>query len=377
MRYFILSGEASGDLHGSNLVKELKRLDTSAIVKGWGGNKMQDQGVEILKHYKELAFMGFAEVLLNIRKIANNFKLCKSQVLEFKPDVLILIDYPGFNLRMAKWAKENKIKVFYYISPSVWAWKESRVEIVRKYVDKMFVILPFEKPFYAKHGIDVVFEGNPLWDAIESEKEKQVNRDDFSRKHGLSNKPLIAVLPGSRKQEISGMLPLMSKIQKKFPNYEFVIAGTSIFPLAYYQQYLQSDEIKVIFDDTHALMRQAHSGIIKSGTSTLESAIYNLPQLVCYKGSAISIWIASKVAKVKFISLPNLILNEPVLTELIQNEFNEEKLIYYLELLVSDSDYRKKILSDYDRLRKLLGGPGASFRVAETMIKLLNSSGRE
>ena len=374
MKYFIVAGEASGDLHASNLVKELNLVDKDASISGWGGELMKSAGVKILKHYKELAFMGFTEVLLNIRTIKKNFDLCKKQIQDFEPDALVFVDYPGFNLRMAKWAKSKGYKVFYYISPSVWAWKESRVELVRKYTDRMFVILPFEKPFYKKHEIEVEFEGHPLVDAVHAKKQLMPSREKFISEHNLGPKPLIAILPGSRKQEISVMLPIMSNLQAYFPEYSFVVAGTSVFSNAYYEQFMQEQKLPIVYDATHELLNYSHAGLIKSGTSTLEAALYDLPQIVCYMGGALSVWIAKKVAKVKYISLPNLILDEPVLTELIQSDLTVENLKVRLKEIVSETDTRSRMLTAYNRLKEVLGDTGASARVAAKIFSLTKSA---
>ncbi len=373
MKYYIISGEASGDLHGSNLIRELKKLDHSANMRCWGGDLMQQQGVTIAKHYRDLAFMGFAEVLMNIRTIKKNIDFCKKDLLAFKPDVLILIDYPGFNLRIAKYAHRHGIKVFYYISPSVWAWKESRVKLIKAVVDKMFVILPFEQTFYQKHHYHVDFAGHPLLDALENETNKITSFTEFVNENKLSGKPLIAILPGSRKQEIAAMLPIMTGVVDKFPEYEFVIAGAPSLPLSYYQEFTRDPSVKIIFDKTYEILHHAHSGLIKSGTSTLEAALLNVPQVVCYKANPISIWIGRRLVKIKFFSLVNLIMNREVVKELLQEEMNETTLELELKKVTDNTIERKKLLAEYDLLKNMLGGGGASKRLAELMYGYLTN----
>ena len=374
MKYYIISGEASGDLHGSNLVKELKKLDHSANMRGWGGDLMQEQGVTLVKHFRDLAFMGFAEVLMNIRTILKNIDFCKKDILEFKPDVLILIDYPGFNLRIAKFAHQHGIKVFYYISPSVWAWKESREKLIKAVVDKMFVILPFEKAFYQKHNYQVDFVGHPLLDAMENQTKQFTSFEEFVTTNKLSGKPIIAILPGSRKQEIAAMLPVMTSITEKFPDYEFIIAGAPSLPLSYYQEFTRDKSIKIIFNKTYEILHHAHSGLIKSGTSTLEAALLNVPQVVCYKANPISIWIGRRLVKIKFFSLVNLIMNEEVVKELLQEEMNETTLVEELKKVTYDTPERKKLIFEYDKLKNMLGGLGASKRLAELMYTYIQQN---
>ncbi|MDP2388597.1 MAG: lipid-A-disaccharide synthase [Bacteroidota bacterium] len=371
MKYYIIAGEASGDLHGANLLSELKKLDSQAAFRCWGGDKMKAEGAEVVKHISELAFMGFAEVLLNIRTIAKNLKFCKEEILKHRPDVLILIDYPGFNLRIAEFAHKNGIKVFYYISPTIWAWKESRVEIVKRAVDKMFVILPFEKPFYAKHNCEVDYEGHPLIDEIEKIKKEIPSLEDFVKENKLSGKPIIACLPGSRKQEIIKMLSVMLTMQKHFPDHELVIAGAPNLSEEYYNSICPLNGTKIISGKTYHLLHHAKAGMIKSGTSTLEAALFNVPQVCCYLGNAATVWVAKKIAKVQWISLPNLIMGKEVIKELIQGELNETKLKAELQLLIQEGEYRNEMLYTYTQLNQLLGGKGASERIAKKMYSYL------
>jgi len=371
LKFYIIAGEASGDMHAANLMHEIKQLDTNAEFRCWGGDRMQSEGGKIVKHIKELAFMGFVEVLINIRTISKNLKFCKQDVIAYQPDALLLVDYPGFNLRIAQYAKSKGLKVFYYISPSVWAWKESRVEIIKKSVDKLFAILPFEKDFYKKHQCDIDYEGHPLIDEIEKVKLKIPSREQFINENQLSGKKIIACLPGSRKQEIKLLLTEMLKQQSNFPDYEFVVAAAPNLPLEFYTSILGNQKIKLLTGKTYDLLFHAHAGIIKSGTSTLEAALFGLPEVCCYKGNAISIWIARKVAKVKYISLPNLIMNKEVIKELIQEEMNEENLKNELQKIILQTPERNKMEHEFNNLKMLLGGSGASKRIAHKLINYL------
>lgn len=374
MKYYVLAGEPSGDLHASNLMKELLEIDNTIEFQFWGGDLMAAVAKKKpRKHIKDLAFMGFVEVLKNIRTIFKNIAFCKQDILEYKPDVLLLVDYPGFNLRIADWAKQQGIRVIYYISPTIWAWKENRVEIIKRSVEKMFVILPFEVAVYQKHNYDANYVGHPLLDAIAQEKDKLPTKDLFIEQNQLDNRPIIAVLPGSRKQEIERMFSIMLNVVNDFKEYQFVIAGTSNLPHEAYQTAFDMG-LKVVFNQTYALMNSAHAGIIKSGTSTLESALFRLPQVVCYKGGAISYSIAKMVVgnRVKYISLPNLILDKPVVKELIQSELTPENLKHELHLII-EGKTRENMLEEYDGLIKLLGNSGASKKVAQLMYNHLNA----
>jgi lipid-A-disaccharide synthase len=364
MNYYIIAGEASGDLHASNLMKELKVLDSSAQFRCWGGDLMKAQGGDLVKHYRDLAFMGFTEVLMNIRTIFRNIDFCKIDILEHRPDVLILVDYPGFNLRIAEFAKKNEIKVFYYISPQIWAWKQSRVHKIKRLVDKMFVILPFEKEFYQRFNYPVDFVGHPLLDAV-------VNYSTQSTTLDIAiNKPIIALLPGSRKQEISTMLPLMLSMQKYYPAYQFVIAGAPSQNKEYYQTFIGDAGVKIVYNQTYQLLQKAEAALVTSGTATLETALFGVPEVVCYKGGAISYSIAKQLVKVKYISLVNLIMDKQIVKELIQNELNETHLKIELDKLLKP-DTRNKMLADYTDLKTKLGGAGASKKTAELMIGYL------
>ncbi len=364
MNYYIIAGEASGDLHASNLMKELKKLDVNAFFRCWGGDLMKAEGAELVKHYKELAFMGFTEVILHIKTIVKNIKFCKKDILEHKPDVLILVDYPGFNLRIAAFAKANGIKVFYYISPQVWAWKQSRVRTIKKVVDKMFVILPFEKEFYQRFNYPVDFVGHPLLDAIERYS-KVENRWSIN-----TSKPIIALMPGSRKQEIAAMLPLMVSITKQYPDYQFIIAGAPSQTKAYYHSLIKNLTIPIVFDQTYPLLRNATAALVTSGTATLETALFGVPEIVCYRGGRISFAIAKKMVKVNYISLVNLIMGKEIVKELIQNELNTINLKLELDKLLN-TNIRANLLLNYTMLKEKLGGAGASKKTAELMIGYL------
>ena len=375
MKYYIIAGEASGDLHASNLMRELNKRDAEADFRCWGGDLMEEQGGTLVKHYRDLAFMGFLEVLLNIRTILKNMRFCKKDILAYKPDVLILVDYPGFNLRIAKFAAEQGIRVFYYISPQVWAWKKSRVFKIKKYVERMFVILPFEKDFYSKYDYEVDFVGHPLLDAIGVEA---MDKDDPRALAGLDDRPVIAVLPGSRKQEIRKMLPVMMEMAGQFPDHQFVIAAAPSTPDQIYLDVIKDTDLKLVRGRMHELLRISNAAMVTSGTATLETALFRVPEVVCYKGGWISYLIARRLVKdIEYISLVNLIMDHEVVKELIQGDFNTKNLKKELTRLISDKAYRTKMLSELDALHNKLGGPGASEKVAQLMYRrLLNREQR-
>ena len=371
MKYFIVSGEASGDLHGANMIKALKKIQPDAEFVGWGGDLMQKEGLRLTKHYKELAFMGFWEVLKNIRTIFKNIRLCKTQIQEEEPDAVIFIDYPGFNLRMTKFAHKQGYKTLYYISPTVWAWKESRIKTIKKYVDRLFVILPFEQQFYAERDCEVEFVGHPLIDAIEDFKQtKAISSQEFKSKYGLSEQPIVALLPGSRKQEINKKLPLMLEVAKKHPDYQFIVAGAPGLEKSYYEEVLQGNSIKIIYNDTYNLLNNAYAGLITSGTATLEAALFNVPQVVVYQAGKISYSIAKRLVTIKYISLVNLILDKEVVTELIQNDLTVENLEKEFEKII-DKPNREKMQNDYKQLKELCGGVGASDNIARGIVKIV------
>lgn len=362
MKYFIIAGEASGDLHGSNLVKELKALDPEADIQGWGGDKMQAAGVEVQKHIRELAFMGFVEVLMNIGKIIKNFSLCKKQILHFNPDVIICVDYPGFNLRMARWGKIKGFKIAYYISPTVWAWKENRVETVRQYVDRMICILPFEKDFYATKNVTVDYVGHPTVDVIEYEK---------SVASSIEGNNLIALLPGSRKQEIDKMLPIMLEATKALTEYRLVIAQAPNLDRDVYQPYLKDHRIELVQHKTYDILKVAKAAIVTSGTATLETALFGVPQVVCYIANGISYAIAKRLVKVNYISLVNLILHRESVLELIQHDMTVDNVKAELEKLLYDATRKNQLRNDYAELSDILRQGGASKKTAVIIHNLL------
>lgn len=367
MKYYIIAGEASGDLHGSNLMKALYHEDANADIRFWGGDLMQKAGGTLVKHYRELAFMGFAEVILNLKTILNNIKFCKADIEQFNPDVIIFIDYPGFNMRIAKWAKEKGIKTHYYISPQIWAWKENRIKDIKRDFDKLYVILPFEKDFYEKkHHFPVEFVGHPLIDAIHNRA--TTNSTSFRSENNLNEKPIIAVLPGSRKQEIAKMLTLMLSVVDDFPEYQFVIAGAPSQDYAFYETFLKGKNIKFVANKTYDLLSNAHAALVTSGTATLETALFKVPEVVCYKGSWVSYQIAKRIITLKYISLVNLIMDEELVTELIQNECNPKRIKAELTKIL-DENHRKNLLKKYDALEQKLGGIGASEKTAKLIVK--------
>jgi len=368
MKYYIIAGEASGDLHASNLMKELKIQDSSATFRCWGGELMKNQGGHLVKHYRELAFMGFIEVIANLSTIIKNIRFCKSDILSYQPDAVILVDYPGFNLRIAEFAHNEGLKVFYYISPQVWAWKKSRVFKIRKFVNRMFVILPFEKDFYAKYYYEVEFVGHPLLDMIATIPKS--DPENFKRKNQINEKPVIALLPGSRKQEINTILPIMVSVAADFPNYNFIIAGAPSIDKILYQPFLETENVEIVYGQTHELLQNAYAAVVTSGTATLETALFNVPEVVCYKGSYISYQIAKRVVDkkiIKYISLVNLVMDKEIVRELIQDDLNKNNLKNELALITENSENRNRILSEYTALRKQLGGAGASEKTAESI----------
>jgi len=345
-------------------MKALKKLDPEAVFRGFGGNLMIAQGLQLTKHYREMDFMGFVKVAMNLRTILKNIKLCKKDILSFQPDAVILLDYPGFNLRIAKFLKQQRIKNFYYISPQVWAWQQSRVRQIKRDVDRMFVILPFEQDFYRKFDYEVDFVGHPLLDALQNEQQN-FDRTQFLAQHRLhASKPIVALLPGSRRQEIKKMLPLMSSLQADFPTHQFVIAGVSSVETAFYQKYSIFPDIPVLQHVTHDLLRSAEAALVTSGTASLETALMKIPEIICYKGDYISYRIAKQLIKVKYIGLPNLIMDKPIVKELIQNDFSRLNLKNELAELLLNPEKRQQVATDYNALEQKLGGGGASEKVA-------------
>ena len=369
-RIYIIAGEASGDLHGGNLVRELFRIAGSdrLQVRGWGGDRMAAAGAEVVKHYRELAFMGFTQVIMNLRTILRNIDACKKNIEAFKPDAIILIDYPGFNLRIAEWAHAKGIPVHYYISPQVWAWKKGRVHMIKKVVDRMYVILPFEKEWYARYGYEVEFVGHPLLDAIEHE-----GKDPLAPLPGNDGRPVVALLPGSRRQEIARMLPLMAQVEKRFPQHRFVLAAAPSVPDEVYASHLAGTTIEVVKGRTYDVLRHARAALVTSGTATLETALFGVPEVVCYSGSALNVWIAKRLVDIRFISLVNLIMDRQVVRELIQSDLTVDALSDELAQLLADGARRTTMLNDLNELQRKLGGPGASARAAAIALSMLNS----
>jgi lipid-A-disaccharide synthase len=368
MRYYIIAGEASGDLHGSNLIKEILKSDTSASIRCWGGDSMQQAGGELVKHYRKLAFMGFWEVAKNLGAILKNLQFCKDDITKYKPDALILIDYPGFNLRIAEWAKQQGYKIIYYISPQVWAWKENRVRKMKQCIDKMLVILPFEKEYYkTKWNWDVEYVGHPLIEVVEQAQLAPVSKS-------LSNKPVIALLPGSRKQEILKKLPIMLEVSRIYPSYQFYVAKAPGQEDSFYESLLAMyPNVSSVRDATYNLLLQSRAALVTSGTATLETALFGVPEVVCYKGSNISYQIAKRLIKVKYISLVNLIMDKPVVKELIQNELTPGNLRRELDALLTNETTQQQLRNDYADLRNLLGQGGhASARAAQIIKEFLN-----
>jgi lipid-A-disaccharide synthase len=365
MKYYLVAGEASGDLHGANLMKALKEKDPKAEFRFFGGDLMEAEGGTLVKHYEDMAFMGFVEVVANLRTILKNMSLCKKDLLAYQPDVLVLIDFPGFNLKIAEFAKRKGLLVCYYISPKVWAWNQKRVLKIKRSVDHLFCILPFEVEFYKAWGMDIDYVGNPLLDAVDA----FTPNPDFLKSNMLIGKKIIALLPGSRKQEISRLLPDMAKVAGRFTNFQFVIAGAPTFDAEYYRQYIGGMHIPVVFNATYDLLNNAEAAIVASGTATLETALLNVPQVVVYKGNAITIGIAKMLVKIKFISLVNLIMDKEVVKELIQQDCDFHTVSNELDKLVGLEDYRNTMLANYDLLDQRMGKPGASAKTAALIVK--------
>ncbi len=367
MKYYVIAGEASGDLHGSNLIKELKKVDSAAVIRCWGGDKMQAAGGDLVMHYRDLAFMGFWEVIKNIFTILRNLKFCKNDIEQFNPDTLILIDYPGFNLRIAKWAKKKRFKIIYYISPQVWAWKENRVKMMKECIDKMLVILPFEKDYFKnKWNWNVEYVGHPLVEVAESFKLQAAS-------YGLNKKPVIALLPGSRKQEILKKLPVMLEVAKEFPSYQFIVAKAPGADESFYNELLKDySNVSSVSGQTYDLLMKAKAALVTSGTATLEAALFGVPEVVCYKGSFLSYQIGKRLVKVKFISLVNLIMDRLVVKELIQQDLNRENLKKELSLILTDETKINSIKKDYAALKQLLiEGGNASAKAANSIVNFL------
>ena len=369
MKYYLVAGEASGDLHGSNLMKGLAAQDSQAEFRFWGGDKMAAVGGTLVRHYKETAVMGFFEVISHLGKIGRNLSDCKTDILSYNPDVVILIDYPGFNFKIAEFAHRRGFKVFYYIAPKVWAWKERRIERLKNYVDRLFIIFPFEVEYFRKKGVEAVYEGNPLIDAVTEGK----SAAEFIESHSLDNRPTIALFAGSRKMEINFMMPRLLELEKILgrDKYNFILAGAPSIECEYYDKYLKNSAIKVVYGENYAIMRSAAAAVINSGTASLEGALVGVPQVVGYGFSPLSYIVAKLFVKVKYISLANLILDKMIFKELVQNECTAENIAIELNNLLKNRPYRESMLQDYGRLREVLGGRGASEKIARKMIESL------
>ncbi|MCF8379480.1 MAG: lipid-A-disaccharide synthase [Bacteroidales bacterium] len=369
MKYYLIAGEASGDLHASNLMKELQNLDTNTEFRFFGGDKMLEVGGTLVRHYKEMAFMGLVDVLANLRTISKNLTFCKEDIQLWKPDAIILVDYAGFNLRIAEYAKGLGIKVYYYISPKVWVWKKSRIKKLKLFTDKLFVIFPFEVDFFKSHNMKVEYYGNPLMDSYSQFIGKAKNENDFRKENDLSEKPLIALLSGSRKDEIKRCLPEMVRAAKSFPEYQFVVAGAPSIPDDLYHKILVDTEVRLLKNSTYDILKNAYAGIITSGTATLETAIFKVPQVVVYMTSPFNFYLARMFIKVRFFSLVNLISGKEVVKELLQFKI-AERVIAELQNILKDAAYRQKMLKNYNDLHTLVGEPGSSFRIAERIHEL-------
>lgn len=376
MKYYIIAGEASGDLHASNLIKALKQEDPAAEVRGWGGDLMREAGADIVRHYKDTAIMGFVNVVRKLGTIRDNIRLCCSDIREWHPDVVILVDYAGFNLRIARFAKSIRLKVFYYISPKLWAWNTGRVKKIKKYVDRMFTIFPFETEFYRQYGYSVQYGGNPLVDAICERPFQQETFQDFIRSFGLPDKPIVALLAGSRKQELKYVLPTMLKMVSHFPDYQFVIAGAPSMTDADYAPYLHGTDLRIIYGATYRLVSQSAAALVTSGTATLETALLRTPQVVCYNMEfpRLSHWMFKTFVKVKYISLVNLIFGGELVKELMLEQLTEENLMHELSRLLCSERYREKMLRGYDEVILRMGESGASRRFARMMAEALRQS---
>lgn len=395
MRYYIIAGEASGDLHGSNLMKGIYAEDPQAEIRFWGGDLMESvwnnneasqspQGRSgLVRHYKEGAVMGFVEVIAKARKLLGNVSFCKKDILQWKPDVVILIDYPGFNFKIAEFAHKAGFKVFYYIAPKVWASREGRIKKLKAYVDKLFIVFPFEIPYFTKKGVPFIYKGNPLVDAVDGSEAMHESREEFFARAGLENRPLIAMLAGSRKPEISTMMPVLTEFASKmhalpqYSGYQFLIAGAPARSMKDYEQWLTEENrkyIKVLFGETQSIIRHAEAGVINSGTASLETALFGTPQVVGYITNPVTYWIARKIVKIRYISLGNLIVDRLAFKEFIQDDCNPDALIKEIRELMENPERRQKMLDEYKEIRSALGGSGASSAVAKSMIEELKKN---
>lgn len=375
MKYYLIAGEPSGDLHGANLIKGLLKADPEAEFRFWGGDNMAAAGgqANLRKHYRETSFFGIVQVLKNLRTIRRQMRECQTDVADYAPDVLILVDYPGFNMKMARWAKEHGIRTYYYIAPKVWAWREWRVKAIRKYVDRLFIIFPFERTYFPKHGIEPVFEGNPLVDAIEARRASLPAPDEFRRRNGLDERPTIALLAGSRRGEIRDNLPLMALLSKRFPGHQFVVAGVPWLDRALYEQYMAGSDIRYVCDQTYETLAAAEAAVVTSGTATLETALLGIPEVVVYRTLWFQVKLQPYVLKVPWVSLVNLNLEREAVAEIIQSDLSVERAERELRAIVAGGSRRERMLADFDELRTVIGGPGASERFAKKIVNFLGN----
>lgn len=375
MKYYLIAGEPSGDLHGANLIKGLLKADPQAEFRFWGGDLMAAAGGKenLRKHYRETSFFGIVQVLKNLGTIRRQMQECQADVAEFAPDVLILIDYPGFNMKMARWAKKHGIRTFYYIAPKVWAWREWRVKAIRKYVDRLFIIFPFERTYFPKHGIEPIFEGNPLVDAIETRRTTLPTPEEFRRRNSLDQRPIVALLAGSRRGEIRDNLPLMAALSRKFPEHQFVVAGVAWLDRALYEQYIAGSDIRYVSDQTYETLAAAEAAVVTSGTATLETALLGIPEVVVYRTVWWQVWLRPYVLKVPWVSLVNLNLGREAVAEIIQSDFSVDCAERELRAILHGGSKRGKMLADFGELQTIIGGPGASERFAARMVAELKT----
>lgn len=373
MKYYLIAGEPSGDLHGANLIRGLKQADPEAEFRFWGGDRMAEAGgrENLRKHYRETSFFGLVEVVANLRTISRQMKECRADVAAYAPDVLILIDYPGFNMKMARFAHQRGIRTFYYIAPKVWAWREHRVKAIRRYVDRLYIIFPFEREYFPRHGITPVFEGNPLVDAIEARRPTLPDAEAFRRKHGLDGRPIIALLAGSRRSEIRANLPLMAALSERFPDRQFVVTGVSWLDRSLYERYMAGSGIRYLCDCTYEALHAAEAAVVTSGTATLETALLGVPEVVVYRTLWFQVKLQPYVLKVPYVSLVNLNLGREAVKEIIQSDLDITRAETELRRILTGGEGRRRMLDDFDELRRVIGGPGASERFARDMVATL------
>ena len=375
MKYFLLAGEPSGDLHGANLIEGLKKADPEAAFRFWGGDRMAQSGgaANLGKHYRETSFFGIVQVLKNLGTIRRQMRECREQVAAFAPNVLILIDYPGFNMKMARWAREHGIRTYYYIAPKVWAWREWRVKAIRRYVDRLFIIFPFERDYFPRHGIQPLFEGNPLVDALEARRPTLPSAEEFRRRHGLDERPIVALVAGSRRGEIRDNLPLMARLAERFPDRQFVVTAVPWLERSLYDKYMAGSRLHYVCDETYETLHAAEAAVVTSGTATLETALLGIPEVVVYRTLWFQVKLQPYVLKVPWVSLVNLNLRREAVAEIIQSDLSVERAERELRAIIAGGAKRARMLADFDELRTIIGGPGASERFARRMVELLHN----